>query len=244
MMEFALWGYPLGHSFSQSFFRDKFKKEGYRADYLLAECPSLSEFQTWLSLHPHLRGFNITVPFKETALALVDSLTESAQAIGAINCVRINPDGSKTGHNTDSDAFRKSLTNWIGASLPSMALVLGTGGSSKAVRYALQQLGITSMAVSRDPEKGDYTWDFLNPDIIASFPLIINTTPVGMFPEIQQMPPFPVNCLSSDHFVYDLIYNPSETALLTRAKHAGASIKNGLEMLHLQAEASWNFWNS
>lgn len=244
MTSFALWGFPLGHSFSQSFFRKKFQEQNIQADYLLAECPTVEAFQQWLTQNPSLKGFNITVPFKETALTLVQSLTDTAQSIGAINCVKLNPDGTKIGHNTDADAFKTSVINWIGPHLPNMALVLGTGGSSKAVRFALQQLGISSMSVSRDPNKGDYTWDFLTPQLIASFPLIINTTPLGMYPEIHQMPPFPTNGINHHHFVYDLIYNPTETVFLERAKQAGANTKNGLEMLHLQAEASWKFWNS
>lgn len=244
MITFALWGFPLGHSFSQTYFRDKFKQLKIEADYLLASVASLEEFKTWLLLNPDLRGFNVTVPFKETALSLVDNLTETAQAVGAINCVKINPDGSKTGHNTDADAFRESLMKWLGTNVPSMALVLGSGGSSKAVRYALQLSGITSMTVSRNPENGDYTWDFLSPELIQQFPLIINTTPVGMYPNQHLMPPFPITGLTSQHFVFDLIYNPSETSLLAAAKNAGATTKNGLEMLHLQAEASWMYWNS
>lgn len=243
MTEFALWGFPLSHSFSQNYFRKKFRQQGIAADYLLAEYDNLPEFQAWLSQHPLLRGFNITIPFKETAIALCDSLTETAQSIGAINCIKINPDGTKIGHNTDAEAFAIALQSFLGDYLPPMALVLGAGGSAKSVRYALQRLGISNMSVSRNPEKGDYTYDFLTPDLLTQFPLIVNTTPVGMFPQVTDMPLIPIDGISQQHYVFDLIYNPEETALLNVSKKAGAAVCNGLSMLHLQAEASWRFWN-
>ncbi len=243
MIEYALWGYPLGHSFSQAYFQTKFSQENIKAQYWLAECATLEEFQLWTKNHPGLRGFNVTIPFKVTVLSILNHITETAREIGAVNCVRVNSDGILTGHNTDAEAFQTSLQAWLGNDKPSIALVLGTGGSSKAVRFALQQLGITSMVVSRNPEIGDYTYDFLSPELIARFPLIVNTTPVGMHPHIHEMPPIPTEGITSNHFVYDLIYNPEQTALLKAAQLAGAQCFNGLEMLHLQAEASWNFWN-
>ncbi len=245
MKRFGLVGYPLGHSFSKKYFTNKFKKLNLK-NYLYEtfELSQLNEFPSLWMRYPDLVGVNVTVPYKENVLKYLDQLDTSAIKVGAANVVkRLN--NKLIGYNTDYLAFLISLKKWIGA-FKGEALVLGTGGSSKAIQAALDELNIPFNVVSRSIHKGDYTYDQLseNPDIISRFLLIINTTPLGMHPKIDNMPDIPYSNLKKEHHLYDLIYNPDETLFLNEGKENGCRAKNGLEMLELQAEKSWDIWTN
>jgi shikimate dehydrogenase len=242
---FGLIGYPLGHSFSKRYFTDKFEREGISdAVYELFPLPTLLDFPAWVKRQPSLRGLNVTIPYKEAILPYLDTLSIEAKAIGAVNCIRIAPNGFKTGFNTDVIGFRQSLANL--ECQPEGALVLGTGGAAKAVVYVLLQLAIPYLLVSRAPTNGALSWgevrDYLHQNQQKSL-LLVNTTPLGMYPNTEDCPPLPFELLGPQHFVYDLIYNPEETVLLRRARLAGCAVKNGLEMLYGQAEAAWQIWH-
>jgi len=244
--KFGLIGFPVAHSFSKVYFEKKFIRESLSNHHY--DCYSLKNINDLLPLlkeNPTLLGLNVTIPHKEAVIGLLSSVDSLAKQIGAVNVIKIN--GSKlVGYNTDSIAFRETLKNWFPNPKGSMALILGTGGSSKAVQYALQTLSIPFLKVSRVASKGNITYENINEDhnIISSHNLIINTTPLGMSPNEQLIPDINCDLMSSTHFVYDLIYNPEKTQLLKEVEMRGATIKNGLEMLHLQAEKSWEIWNS
>ncbi|MEM6643925.1 MAG: shikimate dehydrogenase [Bacteroidota bacterium] len=244
MRRFGLVGYPVGHSFSKSFFTEKFERLKLKTHvYELFEMEFLNEFPTLWMRHQDLQGVNVTVPHKEKVLKYLDRLDKSAIKVGAANVIK--REGSKLiGYNTDYMAFQETLSTWTGG-FDGEALVLGTGGSSKAVQAALDELKIPCSLVSRTRKNGDYTYAQLeeNDAIIDRFRLIINTTPVGMHPKIDAMPDLPYSKISEHHFLYDLIYNPDETLFLNEGKERGAQVKNGLEMLELQAEKSWEIWN-
>ena len=245
MKHFGLIGFPVGHSFSQKYFTEKFEKLELRDhSYELFEMEFLNEFPTLWMRFPDLVGVNVTVPHKENVLKYLDRLDTSALKVGAANVIK-REDKKLIGYNTDYLAFRESLNAWIG-DFGSEALVLGTGGSSKAVQAALEELKIPFNVVSRSKKNGDYTYDQLNENknIITRFHLIINTTPLGMHPNIDSSPDIPYSELGKEHNLYDLIYNPLETLFLSKGKERGAKIKSGLEMLELQAEKSWEIWNS
>lgn len=244
MKRFGLIGYPLGHTYSQDFFTRKFKK--LKLDdhvYELFEMEFLNEFPAlWLKFND-LVGVNVTVPHKEKVLKYIDEQDTSAIKVGAANVI-LRRGKKLIGYNTDYMAFKESLVGWIG-NFKGEALILGSGGASKAVQAALSDLSIPFNQVSRRSRTGDYTYDQLksNPEIIERFWLIVNTTPLGMHPNIESVPEIPFNRLGKNHFLYDLVYNPEETAFLSKGKQQGAKIKNGLEMLELQAEKSWDIWN-
>ncbi len=250
----GLIGYPLGHSFSQRYFSEKFAREGIQGvEYALFPLPDLRALPQWLAQHPHLIGFNVTIPHKQAIVPYLHRLDPVAQTIGAVNTVVVLPDGSLSGYNTDAEGFRQALLAWLqaeGASLSSWrnaeALILGTGGSAQAVAYALRQLGIAYRFVSRYPKTSDglnYR-DLDAPHLWERVALIVNTTPVGMYPDIDECPPLPLHHLRARHWVFDLIYNPAETLLLRGAKSQGARATNGLEMLFRQAEAAWAIWRT
>ncbi len=240
--QYGLIGYPLQHSFSPAYFKTKFAAQHIDAVYGLFPLETISEFTGLLASHPELEGLNVTTPYKEAVIPYLDQLDEVAREIGAVNCIAIKH-GKTTGYNTDAMGFEKSL-NPLLKPQHTQALILGTGGSSKAVAYALTQLGIPFQKVSRMKTEGALSYDDLNVDIISRHKLIINTTPVGMYPNIDAMPPFPFACVSSHHLLFDLIYNPVETKFLAKGREQGAVTKNGFEMLQLQAEASWGIWMS
>ncbi|MBS1774514.1 MAG: shikimate dehydrogenase [Bacteroidetes bacterium] len=240
MKEFGLIGYPLTHSFSPAYFQHKFDVEGIAAIYKAFAIKQIDEYRELLLSHPDLSGLNVTIPYKQAVMPLLDELDNAAAAIGAVNCISIN-EGSAKGYNTDYIGFKQSLTPLLQPH-HTHALVLGSGGASKAVVYALQQLGIEYKIVSR--ANGDISYSDLSRDIISNHHLIINTTPLGMHPDIEQHPLIPYEHLTPQHLLYDLIYNPEETLFLRKAKERGAQIKNGYEMLVLQAEESWKIWNS
>lgn len=245
MKIFGLIGYPLGHSFSSAFFTEKFRNEGLNALYKNFEILSLSELAGLLDTNKKLVGLNVTIPYKSDIIKYIDDLHPLAAEIGAVNVVRIIRDQDSTklvGYNTDIIGFTESLKPVLEPSI-SKALVLGTGGSSLAVRKGLKEFGIVYKTVSRDYHKGDFIYADLNADIIRSFPLIINTTPLGMFPYISSYPDIPYQHLSEKNILFDLVYNPELTAFMSFGKDRGCAVMGGMEMLRIQAEAAWDIWN-
>lgn len=244
MREFGLIGRSLGHSFSQTYFTQKFHRLGL-ADcrYDLFELASAAELPALLRAHPLLRGLNVTVPYKEEVWPFLDEVTPAAARVGAVNVLDIRPGGRLVGHNTDYVGFRESLRQFFPLRGPgARALVLGTGGAAKAVEAALRDLDIAYRLVGRRPGPG-LTYAGLTPELLAGYPLVVNATPVGTFPRVDEAPLLPYAALTPGHYLYDLVYNPAETRFMARGKAAGARVKNGFEMLRLQAEAAWDVWN-
>ncbi len=246
MRKYGLIGYPLTHSFSKKYFTEKFEREGLAdSHYELYELPSIESFPELLEKEPGLLGLNVTIPYKVQVIPYLKSLDPACEAIGAVNCIKITP-GGLTGFNTDYIGFKNSLENWL-PHLELKALILGTGGASRAVVQALQDLSIPYLRVSRnDLDKMDVIsyGDLLDKrEILEEYTLIINTTPLGTFPNIESMPAIPIEYINDQHKVYDLVYNPEQTFLMRSLEARGAVVKNGLEMLHLQAEAAWDIWN-
>ena len=240
MRHFGLIGKSLGHSFSAKFFNGKFKAEQIDADYQLFEIEDIADIDRLIKEH-NLEGFNVTIPYKEAIIPHLDGLTKEAHDIGAVNCVVIK-NGQKIGHNTDLTGVEASL-HWLDIDSMSKALILGTGGASKAVQYALKRRGIEFMVVSRTEDRGDITYNNLTPEIIAEHKLIINTTPVGMFPDVENAPTIDYSAISAEHRLFDLVYNPAKTQFLTRGEERGAKTMGGMLMLQTQAIASWHLWN-
>lgn len=245
MDTYGLLGYPLGHSFSRRFFTEKFHNEGIDAEYLNFEIPDASLLRDIVSSHPRLRGLNVTIPHKQAVIPQLDAISTQAREIGAVNVIKIdrNTDGSSrlTGHNADVIGFSKSIAPLL-KPYHHKALVLGTGGASKAVYYGLKKLNIEPVCVSRHAPH--LTYQEITPELIQEYTVIVNCTPVGMFPHTAECPPLPYESLTPQHLLYDLIYNPEETMFMKCGQKAGAVTKNGLEMLHLQALASWDIWQS
>lgn len=247
MRSFGLIGYPLSHSFSAKYFAQKFAVENIAdAEYRLFPLNDISEISSLLRLKPDLQGFNITIPYKVAILPFLQHVSDEAAGVGAVNCVKITraPGNIKlTGYNTDVYGFRESLLPLL-KEHHTQALVLGTGGAAKAVCYTLKHLGIKYIQVSRSKnEPGFMTYMELTENIISNNPLIINTSPLGMYPETEKCPEIPYSFLSERHLLYDLVYNPTETLFMKKGLEAGATVKNGLQMLELQAEKSWEIWN-
>jgi len=244
--KYGLIGATVSHSFSKSYFDEKFFREGLRDyHYDLYSLPSVDDLKKLLEETPELVGLNVTIPYKEQVVKFLSEIDPEAENIGAVNVIKIE-NGKLKGFNTDSTAFYDTLEKWFPRTSDSKALILGTGGSAKAVQQALKKLSINFQTVSREKEKGDYTYEDLenNKEIISGAGLIINTTPLGMSPNTNTFPPINYELLTPEHYVYDLIYNPARTLFLQKAEMRGAHIKNGLEMLHIQAEKSWEIWNS
>ncbi len=240
MRHFGLIGYPLTHSFSPDYFKNKFESLGVEdADYKLFEVNDLDSVKKLIITYD-LLGFNITIPHKQSIIPYLDELTPEANAIGSVNCVKV-VEGKLIGYNTDEFGFRTSLTRLIGDKKVEKALVLGNGGSSKAVQFALRQLKIDFSVVSRS---GDLNYNNLSPSMIRTCQLIINTTPLGLFPKVDEFPNITYEAIIGSHFAFDLIYNPSETAFMRKCSLGGAQVKNGQEMLELQADRSWEIWNA
>lgn len=245
LKQYGLIGYPLSHSFSKKYFSEKFRKENIRGcDYDLFEIDKI-ELVEGIFQKDNLQGFNVTIPYKHDIMHYMDSFDHSAQKVGAVNVVKIHEDGRRTGFNSDYYGFRTSLENWIPELKQKRALILGIGGAAKAVIAVLNDLGIPFLKVSRDLNKGDLSYQdlFKDPKMLIEHQLIINTTPLGMSPRIDSMPEIEYKQLTPEHYLYDLIYNPAETKFLCEGKKFGTHIKNGLEMLELQAEKSWDIWN-
>lgn len=246
MRLFGLIGYPLSHSFSKKYFSGKFEKEGIAdASYELFELPDIKGFDTLTKQHLNLRGLNVTIPHKQAVIPYLDRLDASAQKVGAVNVIRFH-EGEKIGYNSDYFGFKQSLRNWLPEdSRPLQALVLGTGGASKAVTAALTDLAIPFSLVSRKATATSLSYEQLQaqPENLQRPRLIINTTPLGMSPHTAAAPPIVYDTLTPEHLLYDLVYNPSETRFMQIGKERGARVKNGLEMLQLQAEKAWEIWN-
>jgi len=243
---FGLIGAAVSHSFSKSYFDEKFFREGLRDyHYELFPLTNIKEIEKLLKDTKGLSGLNVTIPYKEQVIKYLDEVDGFAKKIGAVNVIKIK-DGKLKGFNTDSDAFFETVEKWLPKDKNLKALILGTGGSSKAVQEALNKLNVGYKLVSREKKKGDLTYEDLekNPSIIEESLLIINTTPLGMTPNTETMPPIDFEQIGPSHYVYDLIYNPARTMFLQKAEMCNAKIKNGLEMLHIQAEKSWMIWNN
>ena len=244
---FGLIGYPLKHSFSRAYFNDKFKDEKIDAEYVNFEIPSIKELKSIIKKEPNLKGLNVTIPYKEQVIPYLDRLTDNARLIGAVNTIRIDRTKGKvklTGHNTDIIGFKESIEPLL-ERYHQRALILGTGGAAKAIFYGLKQLDVEPVYVSRKKKDDSYlTYEELTPEVIASHTVIVNCTPVGMWPQVDEAPNIPYQYLTEKHLIYDLLYNPDETKLMRLGKEHGATVKNGLEMLLLQAFASWEFWKS
>lgn len=246
MRTFGLIGYPLSHSFSKKFFTEKFQKEHIaNCNYDLFPIANTNELNELLAKHPSLCGLNVTIPHKVNVIPYLNELDEAAAAIGAVNCIsikQINQQQILKGYNTDAFGFAESLKPLLKPN-HQKALIFGDGGAAKAVKYVLTQLNIPFTVVVRNPVPGAILYSAVTADVLAQHQLLINTTPLGMSPNLATYPPVPYQFLTPDHLAYDLVYNPEETAFLSMAKANGAQIKNGLEMLYLQAERSWYIWN-
>ena len=276
MTTYGLIGYPLGHSFSRKFFTEKFEKEGIDAQYLNFEIPSIEEFPEIIKNNPTLRGLNVTIPYKQQVMQYLDDISEEAQAIGAVNVVRIErpspqpspimgretmrntgnkPDGlpikgdmseglrgSLIGYNSDVIGFVESIKPLLKPH-HKKALILGTGGASKAIRYGLEKkLGMKTLFVSRSAREGMITYEEVTAEVLKEYEVIVNCSPVGMYPHVDECPALPYEAMNENNLLYDLVYNPLETLFMKKGTEQGATVKNGLEMLHLQAIASWKFW--
>lgn len=245
MQKYGLLGYPLGHSFSKTYFNQKFEAEKIDAEYINFEIPSIKEIKDVLKENPNLNGLNVTIPYKEQVIPFLDDLDEDARQIGAVNVIKFSKGRfgrlKLKGYNSDIIGFKQSIEPLLTES-HRKALILGTGGASKAVFHGLKQLGVGSTFVSREPKEFCITYDDITPKMMEQYTVIINTTPAGMFPNINACPNIPYNQLTSDHLLYDLLYNPDETLFMKKGKEKGAVVKNGLEMLLLQAFAAWQIW--
>lgn len=248
MRVFGLIGYPLSHSFSVKYFAEKFSKENIsNCVYQNFEIPSIDDFPLIISDNPDLWGLNVTIPYKEKVIPFLDELSLEAQNIGAVNTIQIIRNQGKVkliGHNTDCYGFHQSLKPLLQAN-HHKALILGTGGAAKAVEYVLKNLGLEVLYVSRNPEKNnELNYSDLEGDVFKKFKVIVNSTPLGMYPNVDDCPDIPYELLEKDNLLYDLIYNPAETKFMLQGAKKGAAVQNGLAMLQLQAEKAWEIWNS
>ncbi|QIK53893.1 shikimate dehydrogenase [Dysgonomonas sp. HDW5B] len=247
MEKYGLIGYPLKHSFSYKFFGDKFKNESIEAEYSNYEIADINNLPFIINSDPNIKGLNVTIPYKEQVLRFLDELDETAKAIGAVNVIKIiRKEGNITlkGYNSDLIGFQNSIQPMIDPLLHQKALILGTGGASKAVEYGLRKLGLETKYVSRTSADGVFTYKDLTPEILSEYKVIVNASPVGTFPNIDECPDIPYEYLTDSHLLYDLVYNPPVTKFLELGRKQGAKIKNGGEMLQLQALAAWNIWNA
>lgn len=242
MRLYGLLGYPLSHSFSQKYFTEKFQSLGLLdASYENFSLPNIHALQEILDHRQGLEGFNITIPYKKEVLQFLDHASEAVQEIGACNCVRIVK-GKRYGYNTDVVGFEQTLAPFLKPH-HQKALILGTGGASAAVEWVLKKLGIVYLSVSRTASENTISYEQISQEIMNTHTLVINTTPLGMYPNVDACPNLPYQFMNHTHHLFDLVYNPAETQFLTKGKSQGASIQNGWEMLILQAEESWRIWN-
>ncbi|RLD87909.1 MAG: shikimate dehydrogenase [Bacteroidetes bacterium] len=245
MKTYGLIGKKLSHSFSQTYFDEKFESLGIEAKYFLFEVGDVSEVKEIIRSHPELVGLNVTIPYKEDILSIVDEVDPVAQAVGSVNTLKIYRAGEEPlvhAFNTDVIGFEKTLSPLTEDRNSLSALVLGTGGAAKAVVYVLQKLRIPFRCVSRNPVENQLGYSDLTEELILEHGLIINTTPVGMYPQADVAPEIPYSFLTRDHILYDLIYNPAETIFLRKGREKGCVTMNGQRMLELQADASWEIW--
>ena len=241
-------GYPLGHSFSMSFFNERFENEGLDAKYINFEISSIDDLPEVLLRNPELRGLNVTIPYKQRVISFLDEVSKEARQIGAVNVIKVeHRDGDSPrliGFNSDVIGFTQSIEPMLQPH-HRKALILGTGGASKAINYGLtEKLGLEAIYVSRYQRPGTITYEDITPDAVAEYEVIVNCTPCGMFPHADECPLLPYDALGPNNILYDLIYNPDETLFMRKGAERGADVKNGLEMLLLQAQASWEFWGN
>jgi shikimate dehydrogenase len=245
MDRYGLIGFPLKHSFSKDYFNTKFASEGINAEYINFEITSIADFKSIIKNNPQLKGLNVTIPYKEQVIPYLDGLSDNARLIGAVNVIKIERKKNKTkltGFNSDIIGFKQSVEPLL---LPHhrQALILGTGGSAKAIFYGLQQLGLAATYVAREKISNQIlTYSDLTQEIMEAHTVIVNCTPVGLWPKVEDCPAIPYQWLTEKHLLYDLLYNPDETLFMQKGEEQGAVVKNGLEMLLLQAFASWSFW--
>ena len=242
MKKYGLLGYPLGHSFSRNYFNQKFEAEKIDAEYLNFEIPEIKEIKNVIKENPELNGLNVTIPYKEQVIPYLDDLDEDARLIGAVNVIKFSKGlfgkVKLKGYNSDIIGFKQSIEPLL-KEHHRKALILGTGGASKAVFQGLKQLGVASTFVSRKAKEYCITYEEITPKVMEQYTVIVNTTPLGMYPNVNACPDIPYDLLTSDHLLYDLLYNPDETLFMRKGKEKGAVVKNGLEMLLLQAFAAW-----
>ena len=245
MDKYGLIGYPLGHSFSISYFNQKFKDEDIDAVYENFEIPSIDLLPEVLDSNPELKGLNVTIPYKQKVIPFLDNISPEARAIGAVNVIKVIHEGKKIklkGYNSDVIGFTQSIEPML-ERFHKKALILGTGGASKAIDYGLKSLGLETVFVSRYERPETIQYDKITPDVVREYNVIVNCTPLGMYPHTEECPLLPYEAMDSHTILYDLIYNPDETMFMKRGAERGANVKNGLEMLLLQAFASWEFWH-
>ncbi len=246
MDKYGLIGYPLGHSFSISYFNQKFKDEDIDAVYENFEIPSIDLLPEVLDSNPELRGLNVTIPYKQKVMEFLDNISPEARAIGAVNVIKVIHEGKKIrlkGYNSDVIGFTQSIEPMLEKRYHKKALILGTGGASKAIDYGLKSLGLETVFVSRYERPETIQYDKITPEVVKEYNVIVNCTPVGMYPHTEECPLLPYEAMDNHTILYDLIYNPDETMFMKRGAQYGANVKNGLEMLLLQAFASWEFWH-
>lgn len=238
-------GYPLGHSFSIGYFNEKFQNEGIDAEYVNFEIPQIEMLPEIIASNPNLKGLNVTIPYKEKVISYLDHVSPEARTIGAVNVIRVIHKGKNVilkGYNSDVIGFTQSIEPRL-ETYHKKALILGTGGASKAVNYGLKSLGLETVFVSRFERPGTIQYEKLTPDDIREYNVIVNCTPCGMYPHSNKCPNLPYEAMDSHTLLYDLIYNPDETLFMYKGRQQGATVVNGLEMLLLQAFASWEFWH-
>ncbi len=246
---YGLIGYPLSHSFSKKYFTEKFEQEKIvDCQYDLFPIETIDQFPKLIAEHPALRGLNVTIPYKQSVIPFLDELDETAKAVGAVNCIKVES-RKLIGYNTDVFGFRQSIKPFL-ETQHERALILGTGGASKAVAYVLKEIGIDCYFVTRNKSNNQqlttnniFNYSELNEIVMNAFKLIVNASPVGMYPNVNDAPELPYQLITSSHLLYDLVYNPIETEFLKRGKKQNASVVNGLSMLHQQAEEAWKIWN-
>ena len=245
MDKYGLIGYPLGHSFSISYFNQKFKDEGIDAVYENFEIVSIDLLPEVLDSNPNLKGLNVTIPYKQKVIPFLDKISPEARAIGAVNVIKVIHEGKSVklkGYNSDVIGFTQSIEPML-ERYHKKALILGTGGASKAVDYGLKSLGLETVFVSRYERPGTIQYGNITPEVIKEYNVIVNCTPLGMYPNTEVCPELPYEAMDSHTILYDLIYNPDETLFMKKGAAYGANVKNGLEMLLLQAFSSWDFWH-
>ena len=240
---FGIIGKSLNHSFSPQYFNNFFEELGIAEEYRAFPLDKVADFPGLLLDNPNLKGLNVTIPYKESIISFLNELDQDARAIGAVNCIKIE-NGKLKGFNTDFLGFAQTLKPFLKLQNHQNALILGTGGASKAVAYALQSLNISYHFISRIKKENSFSYDELTDEIIKKHTLIINTTPLGTVPEIESCPEIPYNYLTKNHLLYDLIYNPAQSQFLKNGAQQGATIKNGYDMLIAQAQASWAIWQN
>ena len=244
MDKYGLIGYPLQHSFSISYFNEKFQNEYINAKYINFEIPTIDALPEILASNPELKGLNVTIPYKEKVISFLDTVSPEARAMGAVNVIRVEHKGNDIvlkGYNSDLIGFTQSIQPML-RPYHKKALILGTGGASKAINYGLKSLGLDTVLVSRFERPGTIQYEKITPEVIEEYNVIVNCTPCGMYPHFEECPNLPYEAMSNKTLLYDLIYNPDQTLFMKKGLRMGATVKNGLEMLLLQAFASWEFW--